>query len=69
MATVIGSNKEEHDRKFMEQRGQIPKSNNDPSIAGLKAAFDEAIAHHNGRISESNERSSFSSRAGFRFEH
>ena len=23
MATVIGSNKEEHDRKFMEQRGQI----------------------------------------------
>lgn len=38
MATVIGSNKEEHDRKFMEQRGQIPKSNNDPSIAGLKAA-------------------------------
>ena len=46
MATVIGSNKEEHDRKFMEQRGQIPKSNNDPSIAGLKAAFDEAIAHH-----------------------
>ena len=23
MATVIGSNKEEHDRKFMEQRGQV----------------------------------------------
>jgi len=46
MATVIGSTKAEHDQKFMEQRGQVAPKKEEPSIAGLKSAFEEAISHH-----------------------
>jgi hypothetical protein len=43
---VTSENKSEFDRAEMVKRGQLENKKEEPSIAGLKSAFEEAIAHH-----------------------